>query len=516
MKTTLILLAFTCLSVKAIAQDTTTVLAGKNLVLSQNSTDSVLANMKLKNTNVFTFTVPQVGTERNPYLAIGYTHSAVTATPPYLSIGGSWCYSGVLDPTKAKFLLYGSLTNPASVIGMGVSTTRGLEFYKGASPGYYFNGRVSVANGGGNPSTVLYDSAVIIGRNWTSEYNTLPYLVVEGGSYTGSGDATRAKIRIFGNTAANIMGLGVSSVAGVGMEYFSGPTGNHTFYGHLNARNNIVATGSVVLNGKTYENDTLYLGATTGADRISANYLSLGRGIGGAIAAPARIELNGSYADEPNKPLKSKLILYGSSEAAIMGFGITSTLGLEVFTGSPGKTTIHGLAKYDVNRASTFDARTLVDKGYVDSVKGLSVGNAQWTGTNSATAAVSRMGNVGIGGAASVVAEEKLAVNGTIKTRRMLVTAQGWADYVFDSAYQLAPVTEVAAYIKQNRHLPGMPAASVVEREGLDAGDIIKQQQVKIEELTLYIIEQDAKQRALQSQLDQQMKMIQALMEKRK
>ncbi len=80
-------------------------------------------------------------------------------------------------------------------------------------------------------------------------------------------------------------------------------------------------------------------------------------------------------------------------------------------------------------------------------------------------------------------------VSGIISTNKVKVTQNGWADYVFDSSYQLPHLDSVAAYIQENKHLPDMPSAKEVERKGLDLGEIVKQQQVKIEELTLYLIE---------------------------
>ncbi len=70
-----------------------------------------------------------------------------------------------------------------------------------------------------------------------------------------------------------------------------------------------------------------------------------------------------------------------------------------------------------------------------------------------------------------------------------------WADYVFDRNYQLPTLESVATYIKQNRHLPGIPTATEVEKNGLDLGATQAKLLEKIEELTLYTIE-------LQKQVD--------------
>lgn len=98
-------------------------------------------------------------------------------------------------------------------------------------------------------------------------------------------------------------------------------------------------------------------------------------------------------------------------------------------------------------------------------------------------------GNVGIG---TLTPEEKLSVNGVVKATEMKVTsaAADWPDYVFDKNYQLKSAEELARQIKKEGHLPDMPSAETLQKEGIDVGNLLKLQQKKIEELTLYMIEQ--------------------------
>lgn len=88
-----------------------------------------------------------------------------------------------------------------------------------------------------------------------------------------------------------------------------------------------------------------------------------------------------------------------------------------------------------------------------------------------------------------------LFVKGGILTEEVRVQT-GWADYVFDSDYQLSPLKEVEQYIQANGHLPNVPSEEQVLAQGLEIGEITKIQQEKIEELTLYLID-------LQKQLDE-------------
>jgi hypothetical protein len=93
--------------------------------------------------------------------------------------------------------------------------------------------------------------------------------------------------------------------------------------------------------------------------------------------------------------------------------------------------------------------------------------------------------------AANDILHSSLAVNGPVRARSLTLSQQGWPDYVFDSSYRLMPLKEVKNYIQQNSHLPGVPSAAEISRDGLSVGDIQATLMKKIEELTLYNIQQE-------------------------
>ena len=110
-------------------------------------------------------------------------------------------------------------------------------------------------------------------------------------------------------------------------------------------------------------------------------------------------------------------------------------------------------------------------------------------------------GNVGIG--TTDTKGYKLAVNGSaIFTRVKVATYGNWADYVFTASYRLRPLSEVEQYIKQHNHLPEVPSAEEVEKNGLDIADNQATLLKKIEELTLYVIEQNKRIQMLESKLE--------------
>ncbi|MGD8780280.1 MAG: hypothetical protein PVH88_15100 [Ignavibacteria bacterium] len=99
-------------------------------------------------------------------------------------------------------------------------------------------------------------------------------------------------------------------------------------------------------------------------------------------------------------------------------------------------------------------------------------------------------GRVGIGvEVENIPTDVKLVVGGTLTTEEAEVELTGnWSDYVFNKEYKLKSKEELANYIRENGHLPGMPSSKEVQENGFEAGIISKKLLEKIEELTLYVI----------------------------
>ena len=121
---------------------------------------------------------------------------------------------------------------------------------------------------------------------------------------------------------------------------------------------------------------------------------------------------------------------------------------------------------------------------------------------------INNNGNVGIG---TVNPTAKLTVNGKILCEEVEVIQNVLPDYVFQKYYtgasslkedyKMATLEEVEAFTKANHHLPDVPSAKVVKEEGLQLKEMTTILLQKIEELTLYTIEQEKRIKALEADL---------------
>jgi hypothetical protein len=108
-------------------------------------------------------------------------------------------------------------------------------------------------------------------------------------------------------------------------------------------------------------------------------------------------------------------------------------------------------------------------------------------------------GNVGIG---TRNPKAPLSVKGQINAGSVEVTdIATWNDSVFLPSYKMKTLPEVENFIKENGHLPEVPSEKEVKQNGFDLAEMDATLLKKIEELTLYVIDQNKKIEALQNEI---------------
>lgn len=114
-----------------------------------------------------------------------------------------------------------------------------------------------------------------------------------------------------------------------------------------------------------------------------------------------------------------------------------------------------------------------------------------WENGNTQLMRIAANGNITIG-TALTPSTFKLAVGGKIIAEELKVQLQAqWPDYVFAKDYKMQTLPELEKQIQEKGHLPNMPSSKEVKENGIELGEMAKMQQEKIEELTLYLIQQN-------------------------
>jgi hypothetical protein len=173
---------------------------------------------------------------------------------------------------------------------------------------------------------------------------------------------------------------------------------------------------------------------------------------------------------------------------------------LEITTGTGGVSGLRFTNLTSANTASTSTNKVLT----VDNAGNVILANyssggreaavdALWKKTEAGMLQTNQTGAVVIGkDLRSVPSGYQLYVADGILTEKVKVAVKNssdWSDYVFANNYKLRPLNEVEAFVKANKHLPGVPSAQQVVEEGVDMAKMDAKLLEKVEELTLYMIQ---------------------------
>ncbi len=149
------------------------------------------------------------------------------------------------------------------------------------------------------------------------------------------------------------------------------------------------------------------------------------------------------------------------------------------------------------NNSSFFIGMTQFGANFYSGRNGTGIARPMLFYTDPGAGAVERLrintdGSVGIGIPPSYPTGYKLYVTEGILTEKVKVavkTSAYWSDFVFDENYKLISLQELDVFIKKNKHLPNIPTAEEVIKDGIDVATMDAKLLQKIEELTLHIIE---------------------------
>lgn len=251
--------------------------------------------------------------------------------------------------------------------------------------------------------------------------------------------------------------------------------GNNFASNSTGSYNTFVGWGAGTFNGAGAQN--VYIGAGSGSNIVGTNNTFIGAGSGGG--------------DGPN--IGSNNVFIGNNAGYDIGFEqgpLNDKLVIDNGKGNDNGQLILG----------DFNLRQLNLNGKV------CIGGLNYThfGDFPTTAGGADVSGYGLFVKGGILAEE---VRVSLKST--------WADYVFSKDYKLPTLKEVETQIKEKGHLRNVPSAKEIKENGIELGEMSKIQQEKIEELTLYLIEQNKVNQAQNKEISELKAMLKAILEKK-
>ncbi|MES2575596.1 MAG: hypothetical protein V4572_11675 [Bacteroidota bacterium] len=276
----------------------------------------------------------------------------------------------------------------------------------------------------------------------------------------------------------------------------------NTFLGYRSGYNNTIGVNNVFLGNLAGSNETgsnrLYIDNTaTATPLIFGKFDTRQLGIN-----TNNIPVGYAMA------IKGKLALNAGSEGQTVAVNAFSIIGPNVPTGNNSAQDL----SWDFTAAGSAKIRSYRGASWDTYMQFLTSPNS--VGIAQVRMHIGSEGNVGIGTANP---DQKLTVNGTIHSKEVIVDNAIAPDYVFQkyytgkselkSDYTMPTLNEVAEFTKANNHLPNIPSAKEMQQNGVSLGKMNNLLLQKVEELTLYAIEQ-------QKKLDDQNKTIDSLVKR--
>lgn len=327
---------------------------------------------------------------------------------------------------------------------------------------------------------------------------TTPSNTVTATAYIGSGATSNFDVLFkrnnvaAGKLATTFTNFGLNSNAtpnsvafGVNAGQFSSGTGFNTYIGHGAGKGQSVgALNSGISN--TYIGFESGLNTTTGSSNIFVGTMA-GKYI---TTGSANVLIGAGCADAMNSGIGN--VFLGDSTGNDNNGNFNIFIGYDAGSEAVGSSNI--FIGNNTGYSTSGDKKLIIENSdagnpliYGDfAADQLKFHGKVGIGGNSATA----FGNFPLLSGNVNVSSYNLFVKGGILTDEVRVSTT-WADYVFAKNYKLPSLADVERHIQEKGHLINVPSAQEVEHDGIELGEMAKIQQEKIEELTLYIIEQN-------------------------
>jgi hypothetical protein len=296
-------------------------------------------------------------------------------------------------------------------------------------------------------------------------------------TYNTTGASLTYALKVTGANASNNYSEATSYAS-----YIQG--GNATWFGAYTA----TTYGQYIQGGNASGSDAsaygLYIvpGSPSSLGKVYAAYFGGNVGIG--TSTPSKLLTVQAY----NATGILALSGYASANTAI-GLGRTASEAEWGVAGTAGSYSSLSVAGDVILRSNT--------KNLILTAKNATGGIRFSTGaTDVERMVITSAGNVGIGSSAP---QAKLDVAGGIRADSIVIN-NGGADFIFEDDYNLISLEEIEQFIKENKHLPDIPAAKQMQKEGVSVGTLQVKLLQKVEELTLYLIEQNKRIQKLEKE----------------
>lgn len=216
-------------------------------------------------------------------------------------------------------------------------------------------------------------------------------------------------------------------------------------------------------------------------------------------------QLNFGFVSNTATPIVSTAMIIAKTNGKV-GIGYTTPINISAKLGVTTDVNISGFEVH-TNHTADWVANTWLTVNR-DACQALKISNNNYNATGTYNDVFRVMGTgytqIGTKGAnGSIWSGVMLSVYGKVLARSVHVSIDPamWADYVFEKDYKLKPLVEVENYYKQHKHLPEIPSAQEIGEKGSDLAQTDILLLKKIEELTLYMVEQQKEIELLKTEL---------------